>query len=163
MGDNMKPTIFALVVLIWIGFMASAAICASSAMLPAQQGTQTCAKPAADAKTELTNLVKNILTQGGWEGKGVTIVGYYRGWDLLRETNQAPPVTRSDWVIKDQSGAIYFQAKSTEIRGQEKLGGKGLRPNRKESVNHVVKLTGTVRMTQQKQAYIEPKSMEILK
>lgn len=134
----------------------------SAAMPPAPKGTQTMAKPVADAKTELTNLVKDILAQSGWEGKEVTIIGYYRGWDLLRETNQVPPVTRSDWVIKDQGGAIYVQAKSTEMKGQEKIGGRELQPNSKESVNHVVKLTGTVRMTSQKQAYIEPKSMEIL-
>jgi hypothetical protein len=47
-----------------------------------------------------------------YEGKSIAVVGYYRGWDLLHETNLAPPVTRSDWVIKDTTGAIYVNANS---------------------------------------------------
>jgi hypothetical protein len=159
----MKSAIFALVLWIGIGFAAMAAARTAATMLPVRQGTQTRAKPWMNSQIELTDLIKSILTQGGWDGKDVTLVGYYRGWDLLRETNQAPPVTRSDWVIKDQGGAIYVQSKSTAIKGQEKLGGKELQPADKESVNHMVRLIGTVRMTQQKQAYIEPKSLEILK
>lgn len=116
------------------------------------------------SSTELTNVVKSILTQSGWEGKEVTVVGYYRGWDLLKEANQAPPVTRSDWVIKDKSGAIYVQAKSVEIKGQDQLGSaKELRPNDKGSVNRVVRVAGIIHLTRLKQPYIEPTRIELVK
>ena len=116
----------------------------------------------AQTQGELTSVIKDIPGQIG-AGKEVTIVGFYRGWDLLKETKQAPPVTRSDWVIADKSGAIYVQAKNVDIKGKDKLGGKDLMPNEKESVNHVLRVTGTVRVTAQKQAYIEPASIEVLK
>ena len=116
----------------------------------------------AQVSSELTSVVKNIPGQIG-EGKEVTIIGYYRGWDLLREVNQAPPVTRSDWVIADKSGAIYVQAKNVDIKGQDKLAGKELNPNQKESTNHILRLTGTVRISAKKQPYIEPTSIEVIK
>jgi hypothetical protein len=37
----------------------------------------------------------------------VEVVGFFRGWDLLKEVKGTSPVTRSDWVITDRSGAIY--------------------------------------------------------
>ncbi|MGA2260834.1 MAG: hypothetical protein ABSH28_05295 [Acidobacteriota bacterium] len=160
----MKWTSFAAAVLIWIGSAAPVAVCASPEKLSAPQTTPPSSSVSAQSKSELTDIVKNILTQSGWEGKEVTIVGYYRGWDLLKETNQAPPVTRSDWVIKDNSGAIYVQSKSVDIKGQDLLGaGKQLRPSEKESVNRIVRVTGVVRVTGQKQPYIEPKSIELVK
>ena len=41
------------------------------------------------------------------DGREVEVIGYFRGWDLLGEVKGGSPVTRSDWVIADQSGAIY--------------------------------------------------------
>ena len=41
-----------------------------------------------------------------YEGKTVTIKGEYRGWQAEGE-GYGPPVTRSDWVIKDDTGWIY--------------------------------------------------------
>ena len=116
------------------------------------------------ANQELTSLIGDILTQKGWEGKEVTVVGYYRGWDLLGETDQAPPVTRSDWVIKDNSGAMYIQANDIEIKGQEQLGGNDvIRPDKKEAINHVMRVTGIVRITQERQFYIEPTYIELVR
>jgi hypothetical protein len=41
----------------------------------------------------------------GYEGRTVTVRGEYRGW----ETGYGPaPVTRSDWILKDETGAIYI-------------------------------------------------------
>jgi hypothetical protein len=160
----MKWTSFAAAALIWIGIAAIVAVCASTEKLSAPQTTPPPSSVSAQSKSELTDIVKNILTEIGWEGKEVTIVGYYRGWDLLKEANQAPPVTRSDWVIKDISGAIYVQSKSVDIKGQDLLGaGNPLRPSEKESVNRIVRVTGVVRVTAQKQPYIEPKSIELVK
>ena len=116
----------------------------------------------AQAGSALTSVVKNIPDKIG-EGKEVTIVGYYRGWDLLREVNQAPPVTRSDWVIADKSGAIYVQANNVKIKGQDERGIKELNPNQKGSTNHILRVTGFVRITSKKQPYIEPSIIELLK
>lgn len=113
---------------------------------------------------ELSDIVHEILTQGGWEGKQVTLVGYYRGWDLLGEIGQAPPVTRSDWVIKDNSGAIYVQANNVEIEGKEQLSSPDeLSPHNKEAVNHILRVTGVVRLTSGKQPYIEPTRIQVVK
>jgi hypothetical protein len=116
----------------------------------------------AQAGGELTSVVKNIPGQIG-EGKEVTIIGYYRGWDLLREVNLPPPVTRSDWVIADKSGAIYVEARNVEIKGREKMGGQLLNPNQKESTTHILRVIGIVRLTVKKQPYIEPSIIELLK
>ena len=40
----------------------------------------------------------------GYVGKTVTVSGEYRGWEA---GHGSPPVTRSDWVLKDATGAIY--------------------------------------------------------
>lgn len=62
----------------------------------------------ANSENQLTNLIGDILADPGrYHEESVEVVGYYRGWDVLHETQQAPPVTRSDWVIADAGGAIY--------------------------------------------------------
>ena len=40
----------------------------------------------------------------GYVGKTVTVSGEYRGWEA---GHGSPPVTRSDWVLKDATGVIY--------------------------------------------------------
>lgn len=50
----------------------------------------------------LKTQTKNFL------GKTVAITGQYLGW--LAEAG-APPVTRSDWVLKDETGLIYITGK----------------------------------------------------
>lgn len=42
-------------------------------------------------------------------GKEAAIAGEYRGWQS--EEGYGPPVTRSDWVIRDESGEIYVTGK----------------------------------------------------
>jgi|GEM_PF-829900 len=42
-----------------------------------------------------------------FDGRVFDIVGYFRGWNLLGEARGNPPVTRRDWVIADDSGAMY--------------------------------------------------------
>lgn len=126
-------------------------------------GKQT---PAAPTPTgdEPTSVVSQILSDTSWEGKEVVIVGYYRGWDLLGEANQPPPVTRSDWVVKDASGAIYVTAGDAEITGQEKLPeGENLTGGNKAATSHIVRVTGIVRLTAEKQPYIEPAKIEVMK
>ncbi|NMX21542.1 hypothetical protein C5S30_03735 [ANME-1 cluster archaeon GoMg4] len=49
-----------------------------------------------------------------YEGKTVTIKGEYRGWQAEGE-GSGPPVTRSDWVIKDDTGWIYVTGRSPRL------------------------------------------------
>jgi len=104
---------------------------------------------------KLTGIVSSIIARPfAFEGEDVTIVGYYRGWDLLHEANIPPPVTRSDWVIKDSTGAIYVSAHS-EARVPE-----GLNPDSFQDTGIVARVNGIVRLNEQEQAYIEAKSIE---
>ena len=108
--------------------------------------------------SKLTQIVKDILTDPGeFEGQSVTLVGYYRGWDLLGEAGSGPPVTRSDWVIRDDSGAIYVQA------GLAIEGNITLNPGSSTDTVNVLRVTGFVRLTDTGQPYIEPELIELVK
>ncbi len=80
---------------------------------PDSESTNISASPAAGGTRaasfqRLSDLVSTILSQpDSYIGQQVEIVGYFHGWDLLKEVKGSSPVTRSDWVIADQSGAIY--------------------------------------------------------
>ncbi len=43
-----------------------------------------------------------------YEGEAVIVSGEYRGWEA---GHGSPPVTRSDWVVKDGTGSIYVTGK----------------------------------------------------
>ncbi len=104
-----------------------------------------------------TAIVGSILAKpSDFQGREVTIVGYYRGWDLLQEANTPPPVTRSDWVITDATGAIYVSAASP-ARVPE-----GISPGSLQSVNTLLEVRGIVRLTQTGQPYIEAASIRRL-
>lgn len=126
-------------------------------------GCQGAASPSpaplpANAAASLTQIAKDILADPkGFEGRSVTLVGYYRGWDLLGEVGSGPPVTRSDWVIRDSGGAIYVRA------GQSVEGDIPLNPGSKEDTEKVLRVTGIVRVTGEGRAYIEPQRIELLK
>jgi len=114
-----------------------------------------CAGASSNTQSQrLTDIIASIIAAPySSEGQQVTIVGYYRGWDLLDEANAAPPVTRSDWVIKDASGAIYISAYS-EAKVAE------LDPSSRKDIDTILKLTGIVRVTPKGQPYIEATSIE---
>jgi hypothetical protein len=104
---------------------------------------------------EPTQIVGSIIAEPfAFEGENITVVGYYRGWDLLHEADMGPPVTRSDWVIKDLTGAIYVSANS-EAKVPD-----GLSPDSLQDTSTILKVMGTVRVTEDAQAYIEAKSIE---
>ena len=88
------------------------------------------------------------------EGQEIIVVGYYRGWDLLHEINMSPPVTRSDWVVKDSTGAIYVSANS-----EAKLP-DGLHPASLEDTDIIIKVKGVIRVTKGGQPYIEATNVE---
>jgi hypothetical protein len=98
----------------------------------------------------LSHLLGRVLeSPQGFEGREVTVVGYYRGWDLLGEANAAPPVTRSDWVIADDTGAIYVSAASAAPADLPFGPGSG------NDLWRVLRLSGVVRLTAQGQPYLE--------
>ncbi|MFH1296378.1 MAG: hypothetical protein ABIJ04_03790 [Bacteroidota bacterium] len=104
---------------------------------------------------ELTKIIGSIIAEPfAFEGQDITIVGYYSGWDLLHEANTPPPVTRSDWVIKDLTAAIYISAHS-EAKVPE-----GLSPDSLQDTGIILKVKGIVCVTKEEQAYIEAKSIE---
>jgi hypothetical protein len=108
-----------------------------------------------NSQKELTNIVASIVANPySYEGQQVTVVGYYRGWDLLHETETGPPVTRSDWVIKDTSGAIYVSALS-----KAKI--SSLDPSSREDVNTILKVVGIVHVSTKGQPYIEAENVEV--
>ncbi len=105
----------------------------------------------------LTTVIGPVLARpSDFQGHQVTIVGYYRGWDLLQEAGTPPPVTRSDWVIKDASGAIYVSASSQATVPE------GLSPNSPQSASTLLEVRGIVRLTRTGQPYIEATSIRRL-
>jgi len=104
---------------------------------------------------ELTETLGSVLAEPlSFEGRDITVVGYYRGWDLLQEANTSPPVTRSDWVLKDSAGAIYVSANS-EAKVPE-----GLDPSSPQGTGVILEVKGVVRVIEGGQPYIEARSIE---
>ena len=104
---------------------------------------------------ELTKTLGPVIAAPfSFEGQDITVVGYYRGWDLLHEANTPPPVTRSDWVIKDSTGAIYVSADS-EAKVPE-----GLHPGSLQDTGVILEVKGVVRVTEGGQPYIEATSIQ---
>jgi hypothetical protein len=100
----------------------------------------------------VSNLIAEILqAPGDYLGAQVEITGYFHGWDLLDEVGEPPPVTRSDWVIADEGGALY-------VTGMLPA---GLNPASRNDVGTVIHLTATV-ATRQEQVYLEAQSIEVL-
>jgi hypothetical protein len=105
--------------------------------------------------SEPTKIIGSIIAEPfAFEGRDITIIGYYRGWDLLREANTSPPVTRSDWVIKDATGAIYISANSEAEVPEE------LHPGSLQDTSIILEVKGIVRITKLGQPYIEAISIE---
>lgn len=109
----------------------------------------------AGTKSETTSIIGAILSAPArYQGKEVSITGYFQGWNLLGEATGKSPKTRSDWVVKDNSGAIYVSA-------YEALP-EGLNPGSKEDTNKIVAITGVVQLTADNQPYIEPSSVVLV-
>ncbi|MEM2755412.1 MAG: hypothetical protein QW563_06570, partial [Candidatus Methanomethylicia archaeon] len=79
----------------------------------------------------------------------VVLIGYYRGWDLLGEVNYSPPVTRSDIVIADATGAIYIDAHTvSNIKNLPSPYGLG-------DIKTLIYLKGFVRISKDGKPYID--------
>ena len=100
----------------------------------------------------VSNLIAGIIqAPDDYLGEQVEITGYFQGWDLLGEVDDPPPVTRSDWVIADEGGALY-------VTGMLPA---NLNPASRDDVGTVIRLTATV-ATRQEQVYLEAQSIEVL-
>jgi hypothetical protein len=100
------------------------------------------------------NIAQILADPAKFVGTEVDIIGYYRGWNLLGEATGKSPVTRSDWVVKDDGGAIYVQA----VSGMS----PNLEPGSKTDTDRIVHVIGTVRVTSDNQPYIEPSSVVLV-
>jgi putative hemolysin len=109
-----------------------------------------------DLSSIFTRVITKILNKpNDYVDQEVTVIGYYRGWDLLGEAGYPPPVTRSDWVIKDNSGAFYISAQAgVEVP---------FNPSGKEDSNKVIKVIGVVKLTASGKPYLSLKSIEEIK
>jgi len=84
-----------------------------------------------------------------YEGKEVMIKGKFIGWSIPQHEIVTPMMTRSDWIVEDESGAIYVT----------KLIPEPLDPT--SDVGRRVIVTGIVRLEEGK-PYIEGKSLRII-
>jgi hypothetical protein len=99
---------------------------------------------------ELSSIVGSILdSPQDYAGQSATIVGYYHGWDLLQEAVTVSPITRSDWVIKDLTGAIYVSA------GSDSKVPDGLDPSCKDDTEAILRVRGIVRLTGEGEPFIQ--------
>ncbi len=131
--------------------LALACGCAVGNGAPTANPAQATLQPQ-DAQAGFTALVEKIReSPGDFAGQTVEIVGYFRGWDLLGEAGGGPPVTRSDWVVKDASGAIYVTGPLPE----------GLDPASREDTLAVVRLSARVAVKGEA-AYLEAQAVEVV-
>lgn len=84
----------------------------------------------------ISDIVKDIKN---YLGKKVLITGEFRGWE---GSAGPPPVTRSDWVIKDETGYIYV------------LGAPPFNPI--EDKGKKILIIGTLKVSKSNIPYIEP-------
>jgi hypothetical protein len=87
-----------------------------------------------------------------FDGRTVEIVGYYRGWNTFGEATGSAPLTRNDWTIVDNSGAMYVTGAHPP----------GLNPSSRADVWSVVRLTAKVVYVRLGTSYLEAKSSQVL-
>ena len=105
------------------------------------------------SEVALTGLLGKIgASPAGYAGKEVQVIGQFHGWDLLKEIQAGPPVTRSDWVIADRGGALYVTG----------LIPAGLDPASPSDVGTILLVSGTVRSNPAGAAYLEARQAERL-
>ncbi|MDE3087841.1 MAG: hypothetical protein KGJ80_00455 [Chloroflexota bacterium] len=87
-----------------------------------------------------------------FEGRSVDIVGYYRGANLFGEAPGSVPVSRSDWVIVDASGAMYVTGAAPP----------GLDLYARADAWSVVRLTARVVYVRLGTSYLEARRVQVL-
>lgn len=86
------------------------------------------------------SILKNYL------GQTVTLNGQFMGW--LAEAG-SPPVTRSDWVLKDETGLIYVTGKIPGLYSNKDKG-------------KALEITGLVKITPAGKIYLEGKKVSVI-
>ncbi len=87
-----------------------------------------------------------------FDGRVFDIVGYFRGWNLYGEARGNPPVTRNDWVIADEGGAIYVTGAIPQ----------GLDPSSRADAWNVVRLRAVVVYVRNGTSYLEVRRVDNL-
>jgi hypothetical protein len=105
--------------------------------------------PRAVYLTDVMGMILNAPREFG--GRTFEIVGYYRGWNLYGEA-RGTPVTRNDWTIVDDSGAMYVTGASV----------RGLDPGSRADAWTVVRLTARVVYVRLGTSYLEARRVENL-
>ncbi|MCX7854970.1 MAG: hypothetical protein N2556_03165, partial [Anaerolineae bacterium] len=108
---------------------------------------------------DITPIGDILADPAGYKGREVTVIAYYRGWDLLGETGTGPPRTRSDIAVADPTGAIYIAP-----AGEDAMSGlPPLLPFQVESTETLLRLQGRVQIAENGQPYILVTKMEEIK
>ena len=81
----------------------------------------SCTSSATYLATEV-NIADIRANPEAYQGEKVMVSGEYQGWS---SEYGSPPVTRSDWVITDETGWIYVTGKSPGLDPVEDVG-KGI-------------------------------------
>jgi hypothetical protein len=101
----------------------------------------------------LTDWVGTILNAPReFDGRAFDIVGYFRGWNLYGEARGNPPVSRSDWVIADASGAIYVTGAPP----------RGLDSSSRADAWTLIRLRGIVNYVRLGTSHLEVRRVDIL-
>lgn len=101
----------------------------------------------------LTNYVGAIVdAPREFDGRTFDLVGYFRGANILGEAQTSAPKTKSDWVIADESGAMYVTG----------IAPTGLDLNSPRDVWNVVRLRAVVVYVRSGTSYLEARRVENL-
>jgi hypothetical protein len=87
-----------------------------------------------------------------FDGRVFDLVGYFRGWNVFGEASGSPPVTRSDWVIADGTGAMYVTGAAPQ----------GLASSSRADAWSVVRLTARVVYVRLGTSYLEARRVQVL-
>lgn len=115
--------------------------------------------PSPSTGESVTPIGEILADPRAYEGREVTVVAYYRGWDLLGEAGSGPPLTRSDVAVADATGGIYIV-----FAGEEAVSGlPRLAPFDRQATETLLRLYGVVQLNPNGQPYILVKKGEVMK
>ncbi len=81
-----------------------------------------------------------------YRGQTVAVEGVYQGW---KEGHGSPPLTRSDWLVEDDTGWLYVSGKAAgDLNPMDDIG----RP---------IKVTGRIELTDEGEPYLVAEEVEV--
>lgn len=99
---------------------------------------------------EAVTIGEILANPKAYAGREVTVVAYFRGWDLLGEVEGGPPRTMSDVAVADATGGIYIVFAGPEARGDL----PPLPPQDRKSTETLLRLRGTVQIAPSGRPYL---------